>query len=464
MNDTITRKKYYDNDKKLNITDTVCSVLQFAVVVILLISINSGNTQLNTLAFLAGLVFCIFAPLKFGVLFLFCISIFESSFTFEGDCGWFFIAAVVIAKCLFIKKKRTFKIRYLVPVAVIFCLEMITELIFHGFDGEYLVVLVLIALTYFLFADDNMFGITPKLAFFVFGSVFFAMTIYLFYQYGGMMAFVDKFISEQSIERLGLEYRKEIDGAMGLPIFSLLVVSMSVPILMYYKKSILEKIVIVFLDGLALLVGCLTVSRSFIFGLLVIALCLIFFKGAKSKGMNTKWLLIVFLVLAAVVASALFSDLLISIVGKFDYRIVNDTTGGTGHRLQIFVSCFDYLGDHFLALIFGQGACGYQDLGHAYGYAFSAGCHNYFIDILMSFGLIGTVASVALVVNIVKKENLAPIIKKMPFSLVPLLAIVSFSLTAMRTNSIKPVIYLFIAYVFIKYNKKAVMSGEENDT
>lgn len=426
-------------------------VLHFISLLLLVMGISTGSQILNIIAFVCCCLFCLITPFNYSVLIIFSLSIFEGGFTINGDCGWFFLAVIIIVKWIVTNGKKVHEMGFFLPFCIILILEACIDWINHGFNGGYLTVVVLIVFMYIIFSKSDDFEINPINAYNYFATSYLLMTYYLINEYGGLSTFISIFMSRTGVERFGGAYNVVLSGAMGIPIYSLLIIAISIPVLFYLSLRLTQKLFIYVVDAIAILIGLLTVSRSFLLGSAVIVLCLVFFKTKGSGNSRNRKILFIFLIaIGAFIAAKEFSDVFQNIINSFTYRIESDSTGGTGSRFDIASECFRYLGNHILPLMFGNGAYGYLDVAQAGGYLISMGCHNYYLDILMSFGIVGTIATISFVTYFIKRNQIIDRIKAQPFSAVPLLVLMSFCLTALRTNSIKPVIYFFMCFMIIK--------------
>ena len=130
-----------------------------------------------------------------------------------------------------------------------------------------------------------------------------------------------------------------------------------------------------------------------------------------------------------------------------------DAGGGTGERADIWLSCFDYLLENPVGFLFGFGSNGYPIIGEKYGLLFSAGSHNLYIDILMSWGIIGCMCVLIILHQLRPREGFSVAIQKNMIAFLPLLVLLFFCLTAMRSNSMKTVIYFFCCFVLINKDR-----------
>ena len=425
-------------------------ILYLVSISIFVISISNNNQTLSYLAFGLSCIYCLVTPYSYSLLIIFALSIFEGGFTVNGNCGWFFLATIIIAKWFFLHRTSKHEAGYLLPFGIILIIEAVMDLLNHGVNGGYLTVIVLLFLMYLIFSKSEEFEIDSITIYNYFVSSYLLMSLYLIGQYHGLSAFINMFMSRIGIERFGGAYNTVLAGAMGIPIYSLLVLSISVPILIYRNIGLLQRVYIYIGDAVALLIGSLTISRSFLLGGSILVFCILIFHSKNRQFRKKKTLLILIIGIGATAVLWKYSDVFHSIVDSFKYRIETDSTGGTGSRFEVAEACVNYLGNHMLALLFGDGAYGYQDVAYARGDLFSLGCHNFYLDMVMSFGIVGAGAIILFIVSFIKHNAIIKKIKLQPYLMVPLLVLAAFCFTAMRTNSIKPVIYFFVCFMIIK--------------
>lgn len=420
-----------------------------------LLGVISNNQNIIYVGFFASCLYCFFSPIKYGNLLIISFTIFEYIFTIFGDYGLFYLLVILVLKSCY---KKRFRVCYetIIPLLIIVALNLVNDTIILGVCGKLLIIPFILFYFVSIFSSPNDFLIKPIEFLVSFGCSFLMMLWYLFGLYGGFSSFLDRAFSGV-ITRFGDQFALETGGAMGIPIYALMIISVGVVCLIdkSEKIGILGKIVVFFLMSVSLVFGFLTISRSFILGILVIILSLFFirFKGAKNAVIK-KLLVLASIVILTLVVFKLFPNLSKMVVDAYKYRIESDSSGGTGGRMEIYLECLSFLALNPIALLFGKGSYGYQVYGYNHNLLFSAGCHNFVLDILMSFGIIGLICVIYLVLFFIKKSRIISHIKEKPITLIPFLTVFSFSMTAMRTNSIKGIGYFFIAFIIIYFYGK----------
>ena len=444
-------KTLYDNKKMHLIIQTV---LLFGIVLALM---KENSLIMNGVAVLA-IIYCMVADFSFSFLFLISVSIFENSFNFLGNQGIFFLLMAIIVK-LILQKKRLVINKETVLFLGVIAVGLVNDCIFSGMDGFALTTVVL--LLYVFLINTRIIEVKFEVGSFIafFGAAYLVMLYYVLTQYGGFSRFLNMFMSTPWAIRFGQEYGTEVGGAMAIPIYSLLIISFTITMILTRKyKNAIQLVFGVVLSVVSLFLGLLTVSRSFFAGLfLTIILLVLLYKVNTRSQLLKKTLIIVLLIGVTFAAMRAMPEIFNKIIFNLNSRISTDSTG-TGSRSIIYADCIQYLFNHPIVLIFGKGSNGYQAFGHQNNYLFSAGCHNYFLDIIMSFGLLGFVVLLILVFSNYYPKELVSSMKKCPISIIPFAVLVLFAITAFRTNSLKPHLYFFMTIMYIwSFNQK----GEE---
>lgn len=429
-------------------------ITQNAIIALITYSLMTGSSVLMNVAVIFSAIYIFFADYTYSFLFLLAITVFENAFKFNGILAWFFLVVIVLVKYIMstqfkIKKKSTVGV---IAFILLLLIELLDDTLNYGINGQMLTTIALILYFAFLFSDQVIMQLDERNIVLSLGTSFFFAIIYLLNQYGGLTSFISKFMTSSYAYRFGHSYGDTIGGAMGIPIYSLLIISFSVIILLKNKSntSMISNLYILFLNAISIVFGALTISRSFYVGLAIIVV--LFFMGKSEERAN--WKKILFILVGAIVAITVFRMFSAVINQTFDnlfMRIDMDAErGGTGIRTQIWQSAFEYLFEHPIGILFGFGSNGYQLIGQNSNMLFSAGTHNLFIDIIMSWGVVGSICVLALITDHLPiaigfkcARNWLPII-------LPIITLIIFCLTAMRTNSIKTFIYLFACISIIK--------------
>ena len=270
-----------------------------------------------------------------------------------------------------------------------------------------------------------------KLAFYLISSFCIAL-IATFILSGGLQAL----LTASADNRFG-ELVRELGGAMGIPVYCLLTIS----ILMYYvyhEKKILHIVLLLVLIVSVGILGFFTLSKLYLFGLGVIGIFLIislFNKVYRKKSLIFLGCLVICAIAILFVYPELYYDKIYTMIVRL---LSNFTTG----RDKIYLSCLQYLMENPLVLIFGLGASNYVEVGVSGGYAFEMMAHNILLDGLMSWGILGLSAFIFITVIFVRKSFFKHQAKLNLWGVLPFIVWFCCRMTAGTFN-------YFIEYVYI---------------
>jgi len=215
-------------------------------------------------------------------------------------------------------------------------------------------------------------------------------------------------------------------------------------LLILYSKQLLK---IVFWPMFAVLIyfGMLTFSKSFYITLILIFILLIIF---LIKNKNKKGLLITVLAMTILIYMLINNK-----IGNFNLFLtrlsdVNDVNSMTTGRFELWQKYINYLMKNFDVLFFGVGIGGnFLSIG---------GVHNWYLEMVYYFGIIGSVMYVCAFIYILTlkkhKTNKNNILYYSPFGL---LLIMYFFLQMIFNNEIIFHFYIaFVIYYFLKLKEK----------
>ena len=211
--------------------------------------------------------------------------------------------------------------------------------------------------------------------------------------------------------KLGEEVR-DLGGAMGVSLYT----SIGFACAFMLQKS--EKGVLSIFAALAMLfflgVGLFALSRTFFSSLAISVILGLAFGsfGILKMAKRERWLLVTAIAIVSIVLYYIFKmvgDDLIAMSDKLEVLF----EGGGGSRSRIWLSVINYLFSHPFTFLFGSGTNIYPTMDSARGYAFYGyGAHNLYLDVLMSFGLIGFLLLSLLLKNEVIKLKRISIVDK----------------------------------------------------
>lgn len=180
------------------------------------------------------------------------------------------------------------------------------------------------------------------------------------------------------------KYQSEtLDGAMGFPVHTILMLSLSLPILMSKTTKKYSKVIIASIIIAMVFVTFLTTSKVYLLGLAGFAACTLPVIFKKNGGVIAILVIIFFAVLNT---QSWFVDM---VYDRYIFRLGDDGTDVTSGRDEIYASCINYLKGNPLAIIFGLGYDSYIEIGRLNKLAFQMSAHNIILDALMGFGLLG---------------------------------------------------------------------------
>ena len=247
------------------------------------------------------------------------------------------------------------------------------------------------------------------------------------------------------IERFG-SANISLGGAMGIPLYALILTTILIVILLNYEISFMKKI---FLGTIILIMNVfalLSISRAYLLGVMTILICCLISLLTKKGGKSFKF--ICFILLAAVIAIYLYYDEFMGIVGSFQYRMLEHSSddGRTG----IWISCIDYLKQNFKAFLVGDGILNYTTIGADLNQRFAMSAHNVVLDTVMAFGIIGSVCFAAVLRWFATKCKTALQVKPNIISMMPLITLGVYYMTAGSFRYLKTWLY-FIMMIYIMY-------------
>ena len=302
---------------------------------------------------------------------------------------------ISILKAVFINRKNLVSrtnLLFLTLMGLIILTEIAFDLTFIGFTTFLKILSYLLYYVVYCMLGKTKEISRNKLTVCFIGSLMIALLATLFLS-GGMTAL----LSANAENRFGEQVR-ELGGAMGIPVYCLLIISMLLYYI-YHDQKIKHKIFYLFVILIVGILGFFTLSKLYLFGLGVIGLFFII------SLFNKKYRKLSFFFLGAIFVCAL---LVLIIYPEFYFEkvyimierlLANFTTG----RDDIYISCFEFLKEHPLTLLFGLGARNYIEVGVIGDYAFQKMAHNLLLDGIMAWGILGVSAFIFITALFIKK-------------------------------------------------------------
>ena len=224
--------------------------------------------------------------------------------------------------------------------------------------------------------------------------------------------------------------KNQLGGAMGFPIYTIIVVSLFFQMLMTHSFKLWKKVSIIWLGTVLFFITFLTISRVYILGLLTLLL-LLFLHMLKSKSVKTIIGLVVGAFIIYVIASVYLPEYMDNIFDSYLTRQMSHTDhGGTGIRGAIFEDCVKYLTEDMECLLVGKGSSAYPLYGAKIHRLFSFSAHNMILDSFMAFGILGTLILLSLYIHLYRRERLRTGIRWSIFRVMPLACYLMMNMTA----------------------------------
>lgn len=246
-----------------------------------------------------------------------------------------------------------------------------------------------------------------------------------------------------------------LGGAMGIPLYVLLITSVLTVILITKKVALRQRICL----GLYMVVlnvfALLSVSRAYLLGLGVIAACLFLGLFSKNWRGTIKYVLLIGAVIA--IAIYLYYDDLMNIIASFQFRF--EKHSNDDGRTAVWLSSLSYLQNDVHAILIGRGVYNYTIIGESLGELFSMSSHNIYIDCVMAFGIVGTVCLLSMYGNFASRckyvfQNKPSLVSMMPFIMLSVYYMTSGSFRYQKT---------WIYYIMTIFFMYSYANGEVRD-
>lgn len=224
--------------------------------------------------------------------------------------------------------------------------------------------------------------------------------------------------------------KNQLGGAMGFPIYTIIIITLFLQMLMTHSFKLWQKLSIIVLGIALFFVTFLTVSRVYILGLSTLLL-LLFMHMLMSKSIKTIIGLVMGVIIIYILASVYLPEYMDGIFDSYTTRQIGDSSnGGTGIRGAIYEDCLSYLGEDVECLLIGKGSSSYPLYGAKIHRLFSFSAHNMILDSLMSFGVLGSIILMSLYIHLYKRERLRTNIRWSVFRIMPLVCYFMMNMTS----------------------------------
>lgn len=243
-----------------------------------------------------------------------------------------------------------------------------------------------------------------------------------------------------------------LGGAMDFPVRTILAVSFAMPLM--YKRIVgrMAQIIIAILSSALLIVTFFTTSRVYLLGLGTLVIMLIL-STLRSPRKAIPYVVI----LVAVLYYVLNSSISETILNRYLYRTVEMSDVSNG-REGIWSFWIEYLSNHPLAFLFGLGLS-YQ--AAVRGMIHTTATHNIILDLMASFGLIGSIILIVFLINFAKRLRIWTNFSPTVISSIPLVCWIAMSMTS--TVFSVPYTYAILPFMVIHlYYCNKIISEDEN--
>jgi hypothetical protein len=439
----------YDNRISLSIN------MNFIIIIALSFTGIANNSTYSNVVWVFILICVLLQNEEDTLYFLTGLSIFEYSISFQSRIVLFpfFIGA---ALKIIIKKGGLLSKHCFICFFVLLLLEIINDLI----RVPMLNTINLISIIFYaIIVMDSVskLNIDIKKYTTTYYYSYLVAVIATIVSYGSFSSFIYT-LQEVDYSRFGATTRYLTGGAMGIPLYSLIVLTIELSCLeiVFKGKSIARKIWSIVIISTTLVIGIFSQSRIFIVCLLAIVVWLII-NSYKTKGKTFIPIIVVSIVAITVVLTQ--RDLIELFIGRitkrFDTVFLMDGTS----RADIYLSCFDYLRNNPIHLLFGKGNIYYSNYGSQFGFAFGKTAHNLFLDGLMGYGIIGLSCILSVYLRF-SKILMNKFGKKTTLTSMPLFIYLIHSMTADAFTVSKTwlILIILICYKYIESQQYALQN------
>lgn len=209
--------------------------------------------------------------------------------------------------------------------------------------------------------------------------------------------------------------KNQLGGAMGFPIYTMIIVSLSIQMLMIRQFKLWGKVLLVGLNIIIFFLTFLTISRVYILGLSTL-MVLLFLHMVESRNLKRILGLTFGLIFVYIIAADYLPEYTDGIFESYLTRqAINSDHEGTGIRGAIYEDCIKYLTEDTECFFIGKGSSAYPLYGAKIHRLFSWSAHNIMLDALMAFGMIGTIIIISLYTHLYKREKSRTGLKKWTF-------------------------------------------------
>lgn len=199
----------------------------------------------------------------------------------------------------------------------------------------------------------------------------------------GIESILDTSVSYYRIGESEDDEMNVFGGAMEFPIFSIIIMTISLPYLTGNYLSLLKKIGLSLVVLITFMAAMFSASRVFLLGLFVMCCMLFFSYPSKRK------ILIMLGIVVALIIVVMNTDIVQLAIMRYTFRQENLSDDLSNGRQEIWMSIVDFLLYNPHRLLIGCGYRGYLLLGSEERLPFAGSAHNIILDGIMAYGLFG---------------------------------------------------------------------------
>lgn len=310
-----------------------------------------------------------------------------------GIPGYIFLLVGLI---IFVKQSKL-NISQILPFSILALLE-ITHTIGYNFDynisGIFSFLSFLFLFFLMIFSDDRNIDRRVCMICYSMGSIFALGVVYLriILDYGFLAlvggelrsgAGMGNYDTEQMMNHLMM-------NANCIAYYAIVLISIA---FVFMNKHIVSRSLVFFMIGVGVVFGLLTFSRTWILLFTMIVLWYLY-----SNSNDIKSVLSFLIISVIILIVGLYSGLLDEVLNVFEYRMENDNVESAGGRLPLFKAYNELIFSDFRYMMFGTGATYYKQVCQLWN-----SVHNGTQQIFVSFGLVGIITYLVVVIRFAKK-------------------------------------------------------------
>lgn len=372
----------------------------------------------------------------------------KAPISIDGKSVFFIFLGISVYKLLLRGKIKLNKgsILYIELASILVFIELINDFGKSSFGNYISLVFYLIYLLIFIncFQFDRYRNKAAIIALFI--TTWITLLFAIWASGGNILVFMNE---DQGNVRFGEDVRG-LGGAMGIPLYCLAVICISIYQISYTTARLSMKVIHLLSILFAVIIGLITVSRVFILGLLVIICFLFLLRFKKGKSSIASPIIILAVMLIIVIFNLDFFN---RTIAKYAMRFIANSEEDS--RMSIYRGVISFLKTNPIALIMGSGAYNYVKIGKERNFEFAMMAHNLYLDMIMSWGLIGSTILISQIRVIGKRNARVGKVFNLPSSLLVVVLMVCY-MTGGSFNYYNIYIYILVLFpiVYIKQGEQ----------